>query len=142
MMSEVSSPPPPVPRGGNSGDISGFMPVENRAQRPPPMLNPNPNEKVPANRAPIPDKVSKEDQEKALRESMLEYDRIMHTQASQIRSDLSYACVVPAILLISMGGKPGLLCLSFGGVATYLLDLLESVEVSVSSLKRWISKIE
>lgn len=70
----------------------------------------------------------KESQEQRLK-NVLEYERIMHLQASQLRSDLSYACIIPAILLISIGGKPGLLSLSFGGAATYLLDLLESIEV-------------
>lgn len=60
----------------------------------------------------------------------LEYDQLMQLQANQLRRDLTYACAVPMLLLVSIGGKPALLTLSFGGVATYLLDLLESVEVS------------
>lgn len=79
---------------------------------------------------------AKEDEEQKTRNDIMEYERIMKLQASQIRSDLSYACIIPAILLISIAGKPGLISLSFGGVATYLLDLLESVEVNFVAVSR------
>lgn len=79
---------------------------------------------------------AKEDEEQKTRNDILEYERIMNLQASQIRSDLSYACIIPAILLVSIAGKPGLISLSFGGAATYLLDLLESVEVNYIGILR------
>jgi hypothetical protein len=59
-----------------------------------------------------------------------DFDRLMKLQADQIRRDLTYASILPAIVLISISGNPGLFTLCFGGIATYILDLLESVEVS------------
>lgn len=64
------------------------------------------------------------------RNKMEEEEKKLQIQISSLRRDLMIAISVPFILLLWISGTGGLFCLTFGGLVCYVLDLVESVEVS------------
>lgn len=59
------------------------------------------------------------------------YEKAVVQQISVIRHDLILASVIPFLALLSIGGSPGLFTIAFGCIGCYILDLLETVEVSI-----------
>jgi hypothetical protein len=52
-------------------------------------------------------------------------------QIGRLRNELLLLISVPFLFLISFAGNGAVYCLAFGGIACYVLDILESVEVSI-----------
>jgi len=58
-------------------------------------------------------------------------EAVVQNQISRIRNELVCAVTLPFLALLGIGSSPTLYALAFGSVASYVMDLLESLEVSL-----------
>jgi hypothetical protein len=57
-------------------------------------------------------------------------ENVLFTQSTKIRNELLYASILPFFAILGVGSSPTLYACAFGGVASYVMDLLESLEVN------------
>lgn len=60
-------------------------------------------------------------------------------QIRRLRNDLALLMSIPFLFALSFGGNSAIFVFAFGGIACYILDILESVEVRLISLPVFFS---